>query len=156
MVKHAKVIFLVILFLVVSAFSSYFYFGDMWEVEKDVTEEGVKTEYIVGDLPPNLPSNLPLEEGAVLMRNEIVTVPPGNEVQSVRTYLSKESVADNTTIFRKYLKDNGWLIVIDQNNQDFGLLMAEKPDKKGTFKFSVSKNSITKDITVEVNMTIRN
>jgi len=116
----------------------------------------VEREYLPATtLPSELPTNLPFEEGAPLARNEIVKVDGGVETQYVRTYYSKKSVKQNFDIYKKYLTDNGWTIILEQSDKNYATLLAQKDGSKGVFNVGISQNSLTNDITVEVNVIVR-
>lgn len=153
--ENKKVILLSILFLIGLSAACYLYFFNKNVEKVDNESKERKIEYVVGKLPAGLPENLPLEKDVVLARNENITSPQGTEIQGVRTYYSKKTVSENFEIYKKYLKDNGWYIAVEQNTKDFALLLAEKEGNKGNFKISISKNSITKDVSVEINMVVR-
>lgn len=158
MSDNKKVILLGALFLIGLSVVCYLYFFD-FSKKVEMTNTGPKEptiEYVVGKLPAGLPENLPLEDGVVLARNENITTPDSKEVQGVRIYYSKKTVSQNFEIYKKYLKENGWLVMVEQNSKDFALLLAEKEGDKGNFKISISKNSITGDVSVEINMVVKN
>lgn len=112
-------------------------------------------EVPLDQIPSALPQNLPEEADALVIRNEIIDVSQGREVQYLRTYYSAKSVSENAKTFRDFLNQEGWRIVIDQVQADFATIIAKKDGEAGDFKLTVSKNSITDDITVETVVTIR-
>ena len=118
--------------------------------------EPTKVTYLPGnELAPELPNNLPLEEGVPLIRNEIVEVKGSTEVQHIRMYYSKKTVKENYNIYKKYLLDNGWKVSLENSQDNFANLIGDKEGNKGTLSVNISKNSITNDITVEINVVLR-
>ncbi len=120
-----------------------------------MTEEFTTEEVPQNEIPSALPQNLPEEKDAPIIRNEIVTVSQGREMQYIRTYYSAKSVSANAKIFREFLNQEGWRIVLDQVQADFATIIAKKDGEVGDFKLTVSENNITNDITVETVVTIR-
>src|SRR3989344_1887054 len=115
-----------------------------------------ETEYLPSTtLPPELPTNLPMEKDVPLVRNEIVKVDGGKEIQNVRMYYSQKTVTQNFDIYKKYLTDNNWKILLEQSDSNLATLLAEKAGNLGTFFISISKNSITGDVTVELNVVVK-
>ena len=115
----------------------------------------VETEYVAQDkLPEKLPADLPTEEGAPIQRNEVVKI-SANETQYARNYLSKKTVAENYAIYEKYFNDTGWRITSTSTAETYASLSAQKADTKEVLLVNISKNSITGDVSVEVNMVVR-
>ncbi len=114
------------------------------------TKPSHETQYVEQTkLPPNLPTDLPIEKGAIIARNEVVTIAGGREVQNIRTYYSKKTLTALYDDYKKYFISKGYKIAIDVSEPTTKLLMVDGL-AAGTFKFTASKNSITSDITVEV------
>ncbi|MEK7618125.1 MAG: hypothetical protein AAB410_03180 [Patescibacteria group bacterium] len=109
-----------------------------------------------GKLAPELPKDLPLEEGAPPQRSEILKAKDGSEVQNVYRYFSKKTVEENFQIYEKYFKATGWTIKASSTIENLATLAGEKAGQKGIFLVSISKNSITNDVSVELNVVIRN
>ena len=123
---------------------------------KEVEQIPSETEYLPSTtLPPELPTNLPMEKDVPLVRNEIIKVDGGKEIQNVRMYYSKKTVKQNLDIYKKYLTDNSWKIIFQQSDSNMATLLAEKAGNLGTFSISISKNSITEDVTVELNVVVK-
>ncbi len=123
--------------------------------QEAMTEEFATEEVPQSEIPSALPQNLPEEKDAPIIRNEIITVAQGKEVQYLRTYYSAKSVSENAKIFREFLNQEDWRIVIDNVEENFATIIAKKDGAAGDFKLTVSENNITNDITVETVVTIR-
>lgn len=102
------------------------------------------------EIPGDIPKDIPFEEGAVLVRNEMLTSNTSSQIQYARSYFSKKSVKDNYDIFLKYFTDNKYNILDDTLQKDFASINANKEGVESEVQVSVSKNSITGDITVHV------
>lgn len=109
-----------------------------------------------GKLPPALPTDLPLEEGAPPQRNEILKTKDGSETQNVYRYFSKKTVKENYDIYLAYLKNAGWEILGSSIEENSAVMGAKKAGLSGTMQVSISKNNITNDVSVEVNLSVQN
>jgi hypothetical protein len=149
--------FLIALIVLIAALSLFLIFGDKLPVRKKAGTEPVpdkQVEYLPHDqLPPNLPANLPLEADAPLQRTEIVRI-KDKENQFVRRYYSQKTVAENYAIYEKYLTDNNWKIESKINQENLAAFSATHPNQPGSLLITISKNSITQDVTVEINAVI--
>jgi hypothetical protein len=103
----------------------------------------------VEEIPVELPADLPFEEGQTLIRNEVLTSPTTNEIQFARGYYSQKTVNENYEIFKKYLNDNGWKILFDTKEENYAMLGSTKSGVNGNLQITVSKNSVTGDVTVQ-------
>lgn len=103
----------------------------------------------VEEIPAELPADLPFEEGQALIRNEVLTSPTTNEVQFARGFYSKKTVDENYDIYKKYLSDNGWKILFDTKEESYAMLGGTKSGVNGNLQITISKNSITGDVTVQ-------
>ncbi|MEK7642520.1 MAG: hypothetical protein AAB392_01860 [Patescibacteria group bacterium] len=152
---------LLVLFLIVLIALGYWGYRSGWfkgtqEEEEVVVPPKVTIEYVEpGKLAPLLPTDLPLEEGAPMQRNEIVRTVDSREEQQVYRYYSKKTVEENFEIYSEYLEESGWAIKNSTQEATSAFILAEKEGKSGAMQVSVSKNSITDDITVEISITIR-
>ncbi|RJQ28885.1 hypothetical protein C4571_02485 [Candidatus Parcubacteria bacterium] len=68
-------------------------------------------------LPEKFPVDVPLEEGAKILKN-YNSVSPEGRVQASRVFESNRSVAANFDLYRNFLTDrqNGWTVVYELNN----------------------------------------
>lgn len=75
------------------------------------------TQVDKGILPDKFPANLPTEASAVVTNNFNALEGDGR-FNATREFESKKTLAQNITIYTKYLKDNGWTISnsLDQSN----------------------------------------
>ena len=101
------------------------------------------------EIPGELPKDLPFEADATLIRNEVLSSETTNEIQFARGYYSKKTVKQNYDIFKKYLTDSGWKILFDINQENSAMLGGTKTGVNGNLQITISKNSITGDITVQ-------
>ncbi len=163
--QNSKSIFIiVILFLV--GLGVVFY---MWSTrrKKPVVKEEPKIEFSreaeqFGSevLPQGLPEDLPIEEGSVVISNEIVkvTTPDGKtENQVVRAYLSAKTIEENVKIYKDYVLSKGWQVSGEINpSKDLNIFLSSDPNNpKERIKYEFTKNSTTKDVTVRITL-IRN
>lgn len=118
------------------------------------TTKPVTDQIPQNQLPSALPSDIPIEKDAVISRNEVVRLPNG-EIQYIRKFISKKTVAENYKIYKAYISNTlKWTIKVDTNTATFASLMADK-DESGVLGVIISKNNITNDISVELNMVIK-
>ena len=98
---------------------------------------------------------MPIEEGAVVISNEIVkvTTPDGKqEEQVVRAYLSAKTVEENLKIYKDYVLAKGWQVSGEINvSKDLMIFLSYDPkNPTQPIKFEFVKNSVTKDVTVRI------
>ena len=106
-------------------------------------------------LPQGLPTDLPIEDGSVVVSNEIVkvTTPDGKqEEQVVRAYLSAKTVEENLKIYKDYVLAKGWQVSGEINvSKDLMIFLSYDPkNPTQPIKFEFVKNSMTKDVTVRI------
>ena len=68
-----------------------------------------KQDVAAEQLPQQFPSNLPVEAGATITENFNATTDDGR-IQATRAFTTKKTLAENLTLYTKYMKDNGWTI----------------------------------------------
>lgn len=157
--EHKKVIILTIIFILIASVVWVMHLygkkapAPVAEEENSLLADIKVQQVPTSELPPELPKNLPLEPNAPIMRNEILDVSQGREVQHLRTYVSSKTVAENVKIYRDYFAKDGWKVAAESIQKDNATIIATKAGN--TFKFTVSKNSITSDVTVELVITLR-
>ncbi|MCL5666265.1 MAG: hypothetical protein M1383_00615 [Patescibacteria group bacterium] len=103
-------------------------------------------------LPANMPANLPWEKNAEILQNYEVTNPVTGQRQSTRVYVSKKTLAENLSVYKKYLESNGWAQTAPPMDTDN--LKALSADKNGGhLDIIISYNTTTKQNTVNVSFT---
>lgn len=101
------------------------------------------------EIPGDIPKDMPFEEGAPLLRNEMLSVNADERVQYARGYYSKKSIKENYNIYLDYFKENKYSIVNNVLEENFASIGALK-GTGGGLQVSISKNVLTNDITVQV------
>ncbi len=133
------------------------------KISGEVFDAAIKTNTQELDptrIPPAFPSDLPLEQG-VLLENQVSEnqVPNTNtfkveqETQSTRKYISQKTLEENYKIFGDYFFQNNWKVVYKLDETNVKAYMAKKEGVDGLLKISISKNSLTGDVTVEISLT---
>jgi hypothetical protein len=157
MKEHKKVIILTIIFIVLASvvWVMHLYGKGLKtpSVSKEIGTDFTVKELPVSELPSALPKNLPFESDAPILRNEIIDVSQGREIQHLRTYISKKTVAENVKSYRDFFTKEGWKIAAESIDKDLATIIATK--EGNVIKLTVSKNSITFDVNVEVVVTLR-
>ena len=157
MKEHKKVIILTIIFIVLASvvWVMHLYGKGLKapSVSKEIGSDFTVKELPASELPEALPKNLPFEPNAPILRNEIIDVSQGREVQHLRTYISKKTVAENVKAYRDFFTQNGWKTAAESIDKDLATIIALKDGN--TIKLTASKNSITSDVNVEVVVTLR-
>lgn len=146
---------LVIILIGVFVWRTYFRTQEEPVAGTTIAEDFVVESVPQNELPSKLPQNIPQEEDAPIIRNEIIKVSQGVETQYLRTYYSAKSVEENVKIFRDFLAKDGWKIVGEKVEENFAVFMAKKESETGDFKLTISENNITGDVTVEYVVTVR-
>ncbi len=130
--------------------------GQIFDTQVKTAEESLDFSFV----PPAFPSDLPLEQGIVL-ENKISEnqVPDtgsfevNSETQSVRKFLSAKSPEENFALYEAYLSERGWEIVYRLDEPDVKVLMAKKSGEEGLIKITISRNTLTGDVGIEISMT---
>lgn len=119
---------------------------------QEITEEP-KLEvkyYPKEEVPGDIPKDMPFEEGALLLRNEMLTSNQTSQIQYARGYYSKKTIEENYEIFLKYFTDSGYRVGNKSFEKYFATITARKDGVVGSIQVSISKNVITEDITVQI------
>lgn len=61
-----------------------------------------------GEAPEGFPSAVPIEKNAKITDNFSAVTPEGKKI-AVREFVSKKTVAQNYELYKKFLKDNGYV-----------------------------------------------
>ena len=103
-----------------------------------------------GILPTGLPADLPVEQGAIILQNEILTPLEGGGEQSVRRYISYKSIEKNFDIFETYFKLHHWPTTSAVNEESLKSLSVGQADSGRRLLITISKNSVTSEVTVSL------
>lgn len=151
-----KKILISVLGLVVLIVAGSFLYKVYWNKLKSdtpIVNEEPKLEvkyYPKEEVPGDIPKDMPFEEGAVLLRNEMLTSNTSSQIQYARGYYSKKTVEENYEIYLKYFTDNDYRITNKFTQKDFATINARKTGVEGDMQVSISRNTLTEDITVQV------
>jgi hypothetical protein len=100
-------------------------------------------------IPTGLPDNLPWEKVAQVIQNFTSKDPVSGKVQSTRVYVSSKTMAQNLSIYQKYLSDNGWTLTTSAVQPTIENLDANK----GSARLDITIGQPTKgQVTVNVSM----
>jgi len=120
--------------------------------ESSVVNENIEvTKVPTGELPGTIPSNIPLEENALIVENTVITAPekPG-VIQYTRKFVSNKSPEENYAIYKDFLNANNWEIVSSVEQETLMSLIALSPDKTQQLFITVSENTISGEVTVDL------
>jgi hypothetical protein len=90
----------------------------------------------LGKLPPNMPTDLPWENGVQIIGNHQVVDSETGIHRSDRSYITSKTMQQNLDIYKKYLKDNNWNISTTTDQADYKVLVA----KKGNTQLEINLN----------------
>lgn len=100
--------------------------------------EIVKTEVDKTKDPQKFPAGVPIETGAKITQNYNATAPDGR-FQATKAFETAKTLADNFTLYQKYMKDSGWDIQSTVNQDNYKALFGVK----GSTNLQVSMNNNT-------------
>lgn len=139
------------LFIVVGLLLYKMYWGSV-EVKEPISDQPkLNTQYYPQEeIPGDIPKDMPFEEGAPLLRNEMLSVSQNERVQYARGYYSKKSIEENYNIYLEYFKENKYSIVNSVLEENFASIGVLKSGVGGGLQVSISKNVLTNDVTVQI------
>ena len=155
---------LTIILVVLIGVGGYFYYKMFFaptlpETVQEAPKEYSRTseKFDSSILPQGLPEDLPVEEGGVVVSNEIVKIsnPYGKEEeQVVRSYLSTKTIKENVEIYKNYIVNKKWILSGEvEPSKDLSIFLGQDPQKPNErIKFEFSKNSITNDVMVRITL----
>jgi hypothetical protein len=86
------------------------------------------------------PADLPWEDKVEVNQYTFQTVSP-TAGQVVREYISKKSLTDNFSIYKKYFTTKGWTVSAPINETDHKSLFSQTDDKQVSISIDFSKNT---------------
>lgn len=110
-------------------------------IQKLPVQKPVVKTFPADELPSGLPSDIPLEADAQVLRNERVTAEKveGTEVQARRVFVSNRSVEENATLYLEYLTQNGWEVADSESPEGFVVLIGQKLDGAQILRIVIAK-----------------
>ncbi len=109
----------------------------------------------INKLPSAIPVNSLLEKNTLITENDTITsIDKPGVTQYTRKFISKKSVDENYTIYKKYLKNNGWKILSSLENKNLRSLVATKADNSQRFLITISENSVSHKVSVDLTVMI--
>lgn len=109
-----------------------------------------KTDIPVDKLPDKFPVNVPVEDGAEISQNYNASTKDGS-VQATREFVTNKTLAENLTIYKKYLQDNGWIVSATVDTETYKMVAGSK--EKQELQISIGENTASKVKTVSISLT---
>ena len=122
---------LILIIIAVIIFGGILYVVWQRPVPPAGSAENIITNVGLGAFPEQFPRDVPIEAGAVLVKNVHATFPDGR-VQATRAFESTMSAAFNFAYYKKYVTDagHGWIFLNEVN-------VASDPDHTAIFAKNV-------------------
>jgi len=86
-------------------------------------------------VPKGFPSDFPFENGVKVLQNSEIKDPVTRKTQSTRAFVSQKTVGDNWSLYRGYIKSNGWSVI-------------SSTDQPAIKNFHATKGGAVLDVTV--------
>ena len=121
-------------------------------VNENFNVENVPTS----ELPAGIPMDIPLEENVVIVQNDVITSKenPG-QTQYTRKFVSNRSLDANYLIYKDFLNANNWEVVSSVEQETLMSLIAVNPDKTRQLFITVSENTISGEVTVDLTVVVQ-
>jgi len=110
----------------------------------------------VSKLPEGLPTNLPIEKNAPVVKNDLSYSARTNEITATRSYYSDLSIAKNQTNFTSYFQKESWQILSSLNEPQFAFIVASKEGVSGVLQVTVSLDAASNKVLVEISKINKN
>ena len=156
-INFKKVGFLLVLILVIALiFWRYMEKTDTSEQIPEINENIKVTKVPTGELPQAIPANIPLEENALIIENDIITAPekPGI-TQYTKKFISNRSPDENYESYKEFIVANNWEVVSVTDEDTLKSLIAVSPNKTEQLFITVSENTINKQVTVDLTVVVQ-
>ena len=125
--------------------------------EVPLVNENIEVQNVpTSELPSAIPNNIPLEENALIIENDIITAPdkPGI-TQYTRKFVSNKSPEENYAIYKDFLNANNWEVVSVTDEDTLKSLIAVSPNKTEQLFITVSENTISGEVTVDLTVIVQ-
>lgn len=150
--KKSWIIIVLLVLVLILALLWQYKENEQLSVNEPVKNENIEVQNVsANELPAAIPENIPMEEDAVILENDIITASekPG-VTQYTRKFVSNKSLEENYAIYKDFIDFNNWEVVSSVEEETLMLLIAVNPDKTEQLFVTVSKNTINKEVTVDL------
>ena len=105
-----------------------------------------RTDVPPAQAPTGFPTDIPIEKNAQIIQNYNATA--NGLIQATRTFITKQTLADNFTLYSNYLKNSGRTVTNSLDlSTDKGLAATRN---NSNLQITISQNTITKVNTVDI------
>ena len=147
---------MVLILVIALIFWRYMEKTDTSEQIPEINENIKVTKVPTGELPQAIPANIPLEENALIIENDIITAPekPGI-TQYTKKFISNRSPDENYEIYKEFIVANNWEVVSVTDEDTLKSLIAVSPNKTEQLFITVSENTISGEVTVDLTVIVQ-
>lgn len=115
-------------------------------VNKQPKIPGEKKDVGSEQLPKNFPADVPIEEGAAVVQN--FNVDNNGYQQATRSFETRNTLAQNLALYKKYLTSNGYQISTTIDQPNYKMVYGTKG--KESLRIEMTDNSVSKIKTVSI------
>ena len=125
-------------------------------IDESINEDLKVAKVPTGELPAGIPANIPLEENALIVQNDVITAPAeSGQTQYTRKFVSNKSLDENYEIYKEFIAANNWEVVSVTDEATLKSLIAVNPDKTEQLFITVSENTISGEVTVDLTVIVQ-
>ena len=137
----------VIITLAVNYYQSIW--GNRANDEEFLSNQKVTETVKSSELPKKFPSDIPIETGVEIIKNEN-SVDPDGTTHATRTFVSSKTLDENHSIYSKYLNDNGLVIENSVNQPENKVMFASKGQQNIQIAITLLKETKTNTVTISI------
>ena len=132
------------------------YTGKQKSVEELAPPSDLHQTVEVARLPEGLPTDLPIEKDAPIVKNELSYDAETGEIRSTRAYYSTRSIAQNQADYAAYFKKVGWQVLSSVNETQLAFIVASQTGVPGVLQVTISTDSLSGSTLVEISQIHKN